>query len=679
MKDVKFDQILFGGDYNPDQWLDHPEILDQDIELLKKAKINTVSLGIFAWSMLEPEEGIYNFDWMEQVINRLYENGISVDLATPSGARPKWLAEKYPEVLRVDENRVKQLYGFRHNHCPSSPVYRAKVRQMNMKLAEHFDAHPGVILWHLSNEYGGECHCELCQKAFRKWTKNRYGTIEKVNRAWNTSFWSHQYQNFDQIESPSPIGEDKLQGLNLDWRRFVTDQVADFIHEEIRALRDAGAVKPVTTNFMYHFNDYNYHRLAKELDIISWDNYPKWHKGDNAIIAVDSAMQHDVMRTLLKKPYLLMESSPGPTNWVPVSKLTRPGMVEQAGIQALAHGSDSVMYFQIRKSRGGFEKFHGAVIDHYGKEDDRMFQECAQLGKHLELITEINHTEILAEVAVLYDWENRWAMEASMGPRNENLYYKEAMEKSYQAFRTQGLNVDMIDMEQSLDGYKIVAAPMLYMFRAGFEKKVRKYVEEGGIFILTYWSGVADENDLCFLGGTPHDLMDVMGLRSTEIDALYEGEKNLMCADDAGDSDHGLNKQYECEHLCQLVKVSTAKPLLFYGKEFYAGTPALTVNEYGKGRAYYMGADAEFDLYRDLYRNLIDRAGIRRPFNMEIPRGIEVSTRQSEDYIYIFIQNYNEEDFELGDLLDTGKYDVLYGSEQYHLSSTSSLILREKR
>ena len=212
-------RLIHGGDYNPEQWLDSPEILEEDIRLFKKAKINEVSLGIFSWSMLEPEEGKFDFGWLEDIINKLQDNDIDVILSTPSGARPKWLSDKYPQVLRVEADRRRNLFGGRHNHCYTSPVYREKVGIINRKLAERFGSRPGVLGWHISNELGGDCHCELCQDAFRGWLKQRYGTIEELNRAWATTFWSHRYQSFEQIESPSPIGERDLHGLKLDWRR----------------------------------------------------------------------------------------------------------------------------------------------------------------------------------------------------------------------------------------------------------------------------------------------------------------------------------------------------------------------------------------------------------------------------------------------------------------------------
>ena len=672
MKKQYFNTLLHGGDYNPEQWLDHPEILNKDIEYFKKAHINEVSLGIFSWSVLEPEEGVYHFEWMEEIIDRLYENGISVILATPSGARPKWMADKYPEVLRVDESRHRNLYGTRHNHCYTSPVYREKVRQMNMRLAQKFGDHPAVVAWHISNEYGGECHCPLCQAEFRKWVKEKYGTIEKLNKAWATTFWSHIYNSFDQIESPSSRGEFSLHGLNLDWKRFVTDRTADFAKAEIQAIRDGGSDKPTTVNLMYDYKALNYHKFADVADIISWDNYPQWHKKEEYLTAMDCGMQHDIMRSIQKKPFLLMESCPAATNWQPVSKLKKPGMLHAASLQAIAHGSDSVQYFQLRQSQGSSEKFHGAVIDHYGGDDTRTFKEVTEVGASLEKLSELSGAVTNAKVAVLFDWESRWAMEDAQGPRNQGLYYKETVEKSYFAFRKSGLDVDVIDMEQSLDGYKIAAIPMLYMFRDGFEEKVRAFVKNGGTAIMTYWSGIVDETDLCFLGGTPHGLMDVFGLRSMEIDALYDHEENYIVP--ADDSQIKLSSDWKCKNLCDVVDVSTAKVLGRYGDDFYKNSPAFTCNIFGEGKAYYICADFEQGFYDEVYAQIAKEAKVSSPIHV-IPEGVEVTTRQTEDNMYLFIQNFNRKPVKIE--IDLDEKEMILGDyEEGMIKPLETLVVK---
>lgn len=667
-----FSHLIYGGDYNPEQWLDRPDILEQDLTLMQKAHINTVTLGVFSWSMLEPQEGIFQLNWLKEITDRLYENNIQVILATPSGSRPRWLAEKYPEVLRVREDRMRYLYGERHNHCYTSPAYRKKVRIINQKLAEMFKNHPGVIMWHISNEYRGECHCPLCQDAFRKWLKNKYHHIDALNHAWWTTFWSHTYRSFDQVESPSSLGDEGLHGLNLDWKRFVTDQTTDFMCHEIQALREAGALQPVTVNFMEDYTGLNYYKLARYVDYVSWDSYPAWHQQEDILTAYETGMQHDLMRSMKHKPFLLMESCPASPNWQKVSKIKRPGLLLNASLQAVAHGSDSVQFFQIRQSRGGFEKFHGAVIDHYGKEDTRIFSEITEIGTLLENLAGIAQSHTEAKAAVLYDMESRWAMEDSKGPRNQGLLYHETALKSYRAFRENGLNVDIINMEQSLDSYQIIAAPMLYMFRSGIEEKIKHFVQSGGILIMTYWSGIVNETDLCHLGGTPHNLTDVLGLRSEEIDGLYDEESNRFLPIEGNILN--LKKDYNCRHLCDLIQLKGAIPLMKYADNFYKGYPALTVHSYGNGYAYYICADADTDFYHDLYQSVISQHQIH-PILDNIPEGIEVSSRVSEEIEYVFIQNYTCDaiKFPLPEHIK-----ILYGNYNGTITGYSTIIFQRK-
>ncbi|MEY8352783.1 beta-galactosidase [Lachnospiraceae bacterium 54-53] len=671
--------LWYGGDYYPEQWLDNREILEQDLEYMKRAGINTVTLGVFSWSFLEPEEGRFRFEWLAEQVDKLYENGIYTIMGTPSGARPKWLTDKYPEVLRVDEKRRRHLFGGRHNHCYTSLVYREKVRRIDGELGKRFKDHPGVLMWHISNEFGGECHCPLCQAAFCKWLEKKYGSIEELNRRWCTAFWSHIYQSFDQVESPSSIGESMIHGLNLDWKRFVTEQTADFALWETASLREAGAGQLTTANFMYDYTGLNYHRLSQAVDVVSWDSYPLWHKEREILTARDNGMQHDFMRSLKKRPFLLMESSPGSTSWQGVSKLKRPGLLNLASLQAVAHGSDSVMYFQIRQSRGGYEKFHGAVIDHYGGTDTRVFEEVCGTGKDLALLGELAGTGVRAKAALIYDTENRWALEDAQGPRNKGLYYHETCVKIYSALKKPGYNVDVITMDGQLDDYQLVAAPMLYLYRSGIGEKLKKFVEEGGWLVSTYWSGIVDEADACFPGGAPYGLKEVFGLRSMEIDGLYDGESNYMVS---APEPKG-SERYECRNLCDLVKLEGAKALLVYEKDFYRGYPALARNSYGRGAAYYVCADAGQDFYDDLLKKAAGEAGMKPLVAGEIPEGLEVTSRESETEVYLFLQNFCPDPVKLGRelLSDLEKGTFLLGeiSDHGEIKGFGTVIVRRKK
>lgn len=644
----KITKMLHGADYNPDQWLHRPDILKRDIELMKKANCNVMSLGIFAWSALEPEEGKFQFEWLDQIIDNLYQNGINVILATPSGARPDWLAAKYPEVLRVNADRSKNLFGERHNHCYTSPVYKEKVKIINKKLAERYGDHPSVIMWHISNEYGGECHCELCQADFRSWLKEKYGDLESLNRAWWSDFWSHSYSDWENIESPAPQGMQSNHGLALDWKRFVTEQTIDFYKNEIKPLKEITPELPITTNFMYRYAGLDYSKFAEEVDVISWDSYPSWHSDHESDRerAVDVAFMHDYFRSLKNgKPFLLMESTPSKTNWQPVAKLKRPGMHKLSSLQAVAHGSDSVQYFQWRKSRGGFEKFHGAVVDHVGHEDTRVFNDVQALGNDLKKLEELRGSSVEAEVAVIYDTENRWAINEASGPRKEKKNYVETCVKHYQTFWEEGVPVDVIDQTKDFSKYKLIIAPMLYLLKKGTASRLKDFVKKGGKVISTYWSGIVNENDLCFEGGFPGQLKELFGIWAEELDVLYDDESNAVLFKENNELD--ISGEYKAEIFCDLIHLEGAEALAEYKSDFYAGRPALTVNNYGHGQAYYITSRNEEKFKKDFYKTLIKRLNLTKVLDVELPTGVTAQKRSDGQNDYIFLMNFNDQKIEI--------------------------------
>ncbi len=634
----KFPHMLHGGDYNPEQWLDQPEVLEEDIRLFRKAHINCVSLGIFSWAKLEPEEGVYDFGWLDEIIDRLYANGIYTVLATPSGARPQWLAQKYPEVLRVRPDGLRNFYGHRQNHCYTSPLYREKVTQIDTRLAEHYANHPAVILWHISNEFGGECHCELCQAAFREWVQKKYGTLDKLNHAWWANFWSHTYTDRSQVHSPSPVGETSVHGLDLDWRRFVTHQTVDFMKTEIAAVKAVNPDIPVTTNMMTMYTyELNYFAFRDALDVISWDNYPEWHNPymGNEEVAKDCAMTHDMMRSLQKKPFLLMECTPNATNWQGVSKLKKPGMHQLSVIEAVAHGADSGQYFQLRQSRGSCEKFHSAVISNTGTENTRTFREVTDIGAVLEQLSDrVYGSGTPAETAILFDTENKWALDKCQGPRNIGLDYFGNIRRNYSYFWKNGINVDIIDSTFDLSGYKLVIAPMLYLFRDGIQEKLRRFVRNGGTLVTTCFTGVVNDTDLSFLGEATEDkLSDVLGLWVEEVDSLYDCESNRTTWN---------GKSYSLKELCEICHPTTCETLAVYETDFYAGKPVLTKNQFGKGVAYHVSASADTDFFHALYAKLAAACDLTYAIRTAVPDGVSLTWRQSDTEKLIFVQNFGD-------------------------------------
>lgn len=306
----KFPHFFHGVDYNPEQWCTTKGIIDEDLRLMKLAGINAVSLGVFAWGHIEPHENVFNFTVYDKIMDKLYENGVKVVLATPSAAMPRWLSEKYPDALRVNERRERKLYSSRTNYCYTSQHFRERVRILNETIAKRYADHPALIAWHISNEYTGECHCPLCQEAFRKWVKNKYANdLERLNREYWSSFWSHEYTSWEQIEPPSPIGENCVDGLYVDWRRFVSDQTIDFMKAEIAAVKKYTPDIPVTHNTMGMYNVIDYRKLSKYLDVVGCDVYPGWHKpnGGHMYEAVKAGFVYDMTRTHKKSRLYLLK------------------------------------------------------------------------------------------------------------------------------------------------------------------------------------------------------------------------------------------------------------------------------------------------------------------------------------------------------------------------------------
>ena len=628
----RFPQFLHGGDYNPDQWLDRPDILDRDIEMMHKAHVNCVSIGIFSWALLEPEEGVYNFDWLDEVIDRLWKGGIHIILATPSGARPAWMAQKYPEVLRVESNFQRNHFGNRHNHCPSSPVYREKVQAIDTQLAIRYAGHPAVILWHLSNEYSGDCRCPLCQEKWRTWLKERYGTIDELNRRWWTSFWSMRYTDWSQVEPPSPVGQSSNTSMQVDWRRFSTQQCKDFILMEKAAVQAVNPDLKCTANLMERFWDYDYFSLAEAIDVVSWDAYPQWHGESDMARAAEFAMNHEMMRSFKDQPFLLMESTPSLVNWKRVNKLKRPGMHMLSSMQALAHGSQSVLYFQWRKGRGGAEMFHGAVVDHDGRDDTRVFQDVTAVGEALERLQPLyDAPKRKPQVCILYDWSSWWAVEFAQAGQLGHMNYFDTVNMHYRALWQQGVSVDFRDMRPCTDlsGYDLVVAPLLFMIRDGFDAKLREYVKNGGHLLMTYFSGVVDDTDLAWLGGAPHGLTEVLGVRGTELDALHPQDVNALVLKDG--------RRFAIHELCEIPEDLGAEALGSYERDFYAGLPCLTRNAYGAGEAYYLAAKVEQAGLDAIYADIVDALGIVRALPDALPEGVVATERGGA----IFLQNYS--------------------------------------
>jgi beta-galactosidase len=634
---AKFPHILHGGDYNPDQWLKYPGIIDDDFRLMELAGCNTFSIGIFSWTSLEPQEEKFTFEWLDNIMDRLAKKGYNAIIATPSGARPAWMAAKYPEVRRVRSDGLREPFQMRHNHCWTSPVYREKVRIINTRLVERYKEHPALAAWHISNELSGECFCDLCLKSWYEWLEKKYKTLDALNDAWWSTFWSHRYSDWSQIDPR----DHSVDGLRLDWKRFTTWQCCEFMRWEIAPLKKVRPDVPVTTNFMGVFCDFDYWQMAQVVDVISDDAYPVWfdHK-DNTDMAILLSMTHDMNRAMKNgKPFFLMECCPSATNWQPFHHLKRPLVHQREMLLALAHGADGTLYFQWRKSHGAAEKFHGAVIDHVGHENTRVFKEIAAQGALYKKLDGIIGTSVEPEVAMVYDWDCKRALEFSSGPANESKKYMETFKQHYRPFWQAGISVDVIQATCAFDKFKVVVLPMLFMLKPGVADKISAFVKNGGTVIATYLTGIVDAYSRCFLGGWPGEgLRKVFGIWNEEVDGLPVNDIQQVSFIEGNKL--GIKGSFSSCDYCELVHAEGAQVLAVYKKEFYAGMPALTVNNYGKGRAYYLATRGGPELLTAITGAIIRQNNLVLNLPKGLPYGVTAQRRTDGDHEFIFVLNF---------------------------------------
>ncbi|MEO8606816.1 MAG: beta-galactosidase [Chloroflexota bacterium] len=636
--------IWHGGDYNPEQW--PRDVWQDDFRLMQEAGVTVATVGVFSWVSLQPSEHEFTFEWLDEVIDGLHAHGIKVVLATPSAAQPAWMSEAYPDILRSDGRGVRNAHGRRVNYCPNSPDYRRFSGDMARKLAERYGQHPAVILWHISNEYSGECLCETCATRFREWLQGQYGTLDHLNQAWWTAFWGHTYTDWSQITPPYENGEMLTHGLNVDYFRFMSESHIDCYRNERDILRAITQDIPITTNLMGAYKPIDYRKFAQELDIVAWDCYPNPNQSAGEI-----AFMHDTHRGLKDgQPFLLMEQTPSSQNWQDINALKRPGVLRLWSYLAVAHGADSVMYFQWRRGRGGCEKLHGAIIEHNGRSDTRVFGEVSQIGAELtQLGDAIIGARRDAQVGVLFDWDNWHAVENAVGPVRDKQYHKTVC-KHYLPFYRQNVPVDVVFPESDFSRYRILVAPMLYLLKPGFAEEIEAFVEAGGTFVATYFSGVVNETDLAFTNGAPGPLSKVLGIWVEEIDALYPDQSNSIVMQDG--------RNYTCSRLADLLHTDGAEVLATYGSDFYAGMPVLTRNTFGKGQAYYVASDPEDSFLDQFYGDLLRQHHIT-PL-MIVPDGVEVTARHKDEKAIVFVLNHNAHPVTVN--LDGQKYqDLLAG------------------
>ena len=621
--------ICFGGDYNPEQW--PRETWLEDAELMERAGVNLVTVGVFSWARLEPSPGELDFGWLDDVLGILHERGIAVDLATPTASPPPWLGVLHPETLPVDRDGVRLIAGARNQFTPASQVYRRHALSITTALAERYAQHPAVRMWHVGNEYGQVDFGDESAREFREWLRARYGTVDALNEAWGTTVWAQRYRAFDEVLPPRRMPYLVNPAQSLDFRRYSSDQLLKVYAEQRDAIRATGTTQPITTNFMEFSHLVDYWSWADEVDVIADDHYVD-HSSPTA--ASDAALTHDLMRSLGGgRPWVLMEHAVSATSWRPHNLPKSPRRTVLDSLQAVARGADAICFFQWRQSRSGAERFHSAMLPHAGADTD-VFRSMCELGADLRKLRPVAGGRVEASVVLLFDWPSWWAGEEPARP-TERLDTLEQLGRWYRALWQRGIAADIARPGDDLSGYRVVLVPHSYIIEPDAAAGLGAAVEAGASLVVGPFSGVADANAGILQGRSPVLLRDILGVSGEEWVGLPDEPTPLDIAPEwasAGGATHTASI------LGERLRTDGAEVLARFASGHLSGAPAVTRH----GTAWYVGAVLSDDALSAVIGDALAASGVEGEV-AALPADVEIVRRGDA----LFLLNHGAQEREV--------------------------------
>ncbi|NUO56579.1 MAG: beta-galactosidase [Hamadaea sp.] len=617
-------RIHYGGDYNPEQW--SPEVWAEDMKLMTDAGVSLVSVGIFSWATVEPAPGAYDFGWFDQVMDNLAQHGVGASLATMTASPPPWLSVKHPEILPERADGTRLWPGSRQHYCPSSPIYREYAGRLVEQLAQRYGDHPALKIWHIGNEYGchtRQCFCDVSAEDFRRWLRDRYGDIDALNENWSTTFWSQRYSDWAEIFPPRATPTFGNPAHKLDFARFSDDAILQCYLVERDIIRRHTPEVPVTTNFigLVH-KPIDSYKWGAEQDVVSLDSYPDPYDPRSH---VEAAFGYDLIRSVKGgQPWLLMEQAPSAVNWRQRNAPKAPGLMRLWSWQAVAQGADAVLFFQWRQAVGGAEKFHSAMVPHGGP-DTRTHREVQALGRELAAVSEISGSVVRAEVAILHDWDNWRAVEGDAHPGVVDLL--PAHRAHFDPLFDAHVTVDVVHPATDLSAYKLVVVPNLYLLSQDVAAALTRYVAGGGTLVVSFFTGIVDEQERAYLGGYPAPLREVLGLKIDEFWPLPVGGSIGL--------DGGTGTIWS-----EWIETEGAQTVATFTEGELAGRPAITRHEYGEGVAWYLGTRPNPALMRSLLDRVRAEAGVE-PVLPGLPDAVQAIVRHGADAEYLFLLNHS--------------------------------------
>jgi len=642
--------MYFGVDYYPEHWVypyagspENPEgRWEKDIGMMIAAGVNVVRMGEFAWGLYEPEEGKYNFEWMRRAMDLFGKAGIKVVLGTPTAAPPIWLAKKHPEILPIDERGLRKHEGTRRAYCLNNDTFWEYSQKIVRALAEALGKHPQLIAWQIDNGLGGHSteasFNHETERDWHAWLKAKYETIQRLNDLMGLRFWGQTVARFEDVPVPRVAPTVHNPALLVDWMRFSSDTIIAYARMQANLLREITPGVPTTQNLRALTRNFDHFDMAEVIDFVSLDS--------NAAIRARSAelaSEIDIMRSLKKANirtpdgedgFWVIEQKAGHVDWQDVNSAVRPGVVRLFTYQLIARGATGVLFFLWRQPRVGSEQFYGGVLTHDGRGENRAYLEIKQIGHELkQLAPALKGTKVEAQACILFSHENDWDLKFNL-QLNRHFNLREHIQLFYNALHDRNIAVDFARPTEDLSKYKIVVAPSLHLLAGGEADLLKLYVQNGGTLVATCNTGLVDEHHIAPDTGFPHDLTDLFGLEVLEFDPLPPGEDNHL-------THKGL---FTATHLhparlwCDIIEPKGCQVLCTFAKDFYAGRPAVTTNEYGQGRAIYIGTISTQPFYHDLVVWLRQLVGLF-PL-LKVPDTVEVSMRQADGRKIYFLLNH---------------------------------------
>lgn len=620
----------FGVDYYPEHW--PRERWQTDARMMREMGITIVRMAEFSWAKWEPREGEFHFEELDEVIALMANEGIDCILGTPSAAPPAWIIEETPEIQPLDSHLQRHYFGGRHHDCQSNAQYRAHIRRFVTAYARHFAANPHVVGWQVDNELGNShedlCYCPSCEASFRQWLQKKYGSIDCLNESWGTAFWSQTYTDFEQIHAPRITAAGKNPSQQLDWMRFCSDLVLDFHQMQADILRSETPDKFITHNMMGFSRKVDYFKLGDQLDFTAQDQYPGGHFVPQGVFRGDiQAAELDFIRSLKHRPFWVMEQQSAITGWETVGRTPKPGQLGLWAMQSIAHGADTIVFFRWRSCVMGTEQYWHGILPHNGR-PGRYYRELkAFMQEAGPLLERLQGSVPHPEVAMLFSYDQYDAL--SIQPHHPHLQYSEHLLTYYSGFYRQKIPVEFVREEDDWSSYRVLVAPLQFLMTEKLSEKFHAYVQQGGVLILDMRSGVKDATNLAFAEKElPAMLDDLCGVRVAEYDCLLDTQGIVRWGNDV----------YPCEKWCDILEVADAEILATYDSEFYAGTPAVSKKQVGKGTVYYVGTEMSSALADRFVQQLAEQSSLHRL--PKTPEGVEATVREKDGIQYLFLLNH---------------------------------------